>query len=1042
MAVSRSVGSTPATVADLLDYERVVAALHANRTVVPLRYSVVENESTVVQLLAGRQREFRELLIRLEGKTELGVRILVKGQPGGTAPAPDSGSSSPGAAYVARIRQRLYSHAPNEAEQDILDRMSRLIAHIENVQLGESSLCRRWAPVVAVLSRVQDGCGRLPPLSTPISSRSTFEIPVNRSLASVQLCYFARFRMFRSAVILNIHEDDECRNFLTNTLVSNGFRVWESGSITAALELARNGPDLVLLGASAAFQAQAAFSEVLKATNRTESTPVLAFLPSEISDREIAQALEGGVHGVLRATAGPLELVATIRTHLRLRREKENLQATNLRWDATFDAIPVGICLVDEEGTLLRWNRAVGALFKKDHSVQAGRSWTDPLDAEARQPLNTLLSKALSTHQRQEIDLPYGPAWFHASADPVVDPAAAPIGAIVVLSDITRQKAAEQALCDCEANYRSIFDSSPHAIWVYDKETLGVLDVNKVAVRDYGYSRHEFLSRTVDRLYPENEFSAVQKKIEQGSSEIPCRHVKRDGASIIVDTIPQPISFRGRPSVLMRSIDVTASKRSELLYRILVDNIPPSVLLIDESMNVVLANQHFLDKSRRSRQETLGKPLSKALPAVILEELALLSQIRQVFQSGTALQGQRLTYRAPGIALRTYYYSLVPIPWASHVEHVLLVMDDVTEQIRLGEEIRRVEHHLASVVESANEIVLSTGLTGEILSWNSAAERLTGYSPDEVQGKDLPTLLGAESLPQYQALFSSIQRENTTHNLECEVITKNGVPIPVSWVLSPLTDGSGAAVGIVAVGRDLTEQRRFEQQIRQAEKLAALGVMAGAFAHEVRTPLAIASSAAQFLMEQDISENFRRECAEKVHLGMQRASKVIENVLRFAHPSSTEKTFINLISVFRDAVVMIPNQARVNRVEIVSRVPSGPVHVLGSASLLEQIFLNLFLNALKAMPNGGTLTISIEQVEAEAVIKRIRYRVRHSGCRHQSRVRPVLYDSASRRRHGTGSLHLLLDHKTTPGSIAVESVPGQGSTITVRLPLAKVLHVS
>lgn len=139
VAVSRSVGSTPATVADLLDYERVVAALHANRTVVPLRYSVVENESTVVQLLAGRQREFRELLIRLEGKTELGVRILVKGQPGGTAPAPDSGSSSPGAAYVARIRQRLYSHAPNEAEQDILDRMSRLIAHIENVQLGESS---------------------------------------------------------------------------------------------------------------------------------------------------------------------------------------------------------------------------------------------------------------------------------------------------------------------------------------------------------------------------------------------------------------------------------------------------------------------------------------------------------------------------------------------------------------------------------------------------------------------------------------------------------------------------------------------------------------------------------------------------------------------------------------------------------------------------------------------------------------------------------------------------------------------------------------
>ena len=105
-----------------------------------------------------------------------------------------------------------------------------------------------------------------------------------------------------------------------------------------------------------------------------------------------------------------------------------------------------------------------------------------------------------------------------------------------------------------------------------------------------------------------------------------------------------------------------------------------------------------------------------------------------------------------------------------------------------------------------------------------------------------------------------------------------------------MKDDAGATVGIVAVGRDLTEQRKFEQQIRQADKLAALGVMAGGIAHEVRTPLTIASSAAQFLMEDDITPEFRKECATKVHLGMHRASAIIENLLRFARPSGHMET--------------------------------------------------------------------------------------------------------------------------------------------------------
>ena len=93
-----------------------------------------------------------------------------------------------------------------------------------------------------------------------------------------------------------------------------------------------------------------------------------------------------------------------------------------------------------------------------------------------------------------------------------------------------------------------------------------------------------------------------------------------------------------------------------------------------------------------------------------------------------------MTYRSPGVPLRIYYYSILPFVWHNQVEHVMLLMDDVTEQIRLSDEVLRAQRRYASVVESAEDIVLSTDSSGAILTWNTAAEKITGFRPHEVQG--------------------------------------------------------------------------------------------------------------------------------------------------------------------------------------------------------------------------------------------------------------------------------------------------------------------
>ena len=601
-------------------------------------------------------------------------------------------------------------------------------------------------------------------------------------------------------------------------------------------------------------------------------------------------------------------------------------------------------------------------------------------------------------------------------------------------SDAPRGSLKQEASRQADANFQVLFDTHPQAMWIYDPATLAILDVNEAAARNYGYSRDEFLSRTVAHLHPEDEFASLRDRMENGDGPLACRHIRQDGTWIGASMIPHPMNFADRRAILVRIVGVTADKRSEILYHTLVDSLPVSVVAIDAGMNVTMVNHRFLEKSRRTRLDTLGKPLHKVFPAVILDELDLLKQIRQAFQTGRGGPAERLIYRAPGLPRRIYYYTLVPISWGSRVEQVLLVMDDVTEQIRLGEEIRRVEHHLASVVESANEIVLSMDLQGRIASWNRAAEHITGYRLEDIQGGDIYRLLADSSRLSFECLFADIERHGSVHNKDCEIVTREGALIPVSWVLSPLKDGSGQLVGIVAVGRDLTEQRKYEQQLRQSEKLAALGVIAAGIAHEVRTPLAIASSSAQFLMEEDISDAFRRECAAKVHVAIERASGIVGNLLRFARPMPTEIVETDLPGVIHEVVLLITNQALAQQVEIEVRLPSGPLRVMGSASLLQQVFLNLCLNALRAMPKGGKLAFSGEPGQKEVVI-----RVSDTGCGIAPADIASIFDpfyTTAPVGQGTG-LGLTICYlivKQHGGSIGVESSLGRGSTFTIRLP--------
>ncbi|ODS34305.1 MAG: two-component sensor kinase [Candidatus Scalindua rubra] len=480
---------------------------------------------------------------------------------------------------------------------------------------------------------------------------------------------------------------------------------------------------------------------------------------------------------------------------------------------------------------------------------------------------------------------------------------------------------------------------------------------------------------------------------------------------------------------------------SEQKYQYLCDmvlsSIPSSILMFDKGLKVIFANKNFLEKSRQRERETIGKKIDEVLPTVILNYTLLPERIKEVFESGRGYGGRRMTYRSPGLPSRVYYYSLVPLKDTSdQTDSVMLLMDDITEQVRLGEEVRRAERHLASVVESASDIVVSMKPDGTILTWNSAAERISGFTNRDTVGKYLSGFCPKERKKEMESTIKDLSIGRRVKQVEMNMISKGKKEIYLSWIFSHMRDDDGKIIGIVGIGRDLTERRELEAQLIQSAKLASVGVLAGGIAHEIRNPLGVCSSAAQILLESPYDKKLQKECSEKIYSGIGRASYIIENLLRFARPSEGRLEPIKVNDVIDETITLIAEQIKLQRIMIEKKLSSDLPFIEGNSNLLKQVFLNMMLNAANAMEDGGTLTIKTEIFSS----KDVNITFSDTGCGIPKENLDKIFDpffTTMPVGKGTGlglsiSYSIIIQHN---GSINVRSTSGKGSTFVIKLPL-------
>ena len=281
--------------------------------------------------------------------------------------------------------------------------------------------------------------------------------------------------------------------------------------------------------------------------------------------------------------------------------------------------------------------------------------------------------------------------------------------AIRMLRMRIEHQGAERALHDSEARYRLLFDQNPHPMWVYDLQTLAFLAVNEAAVVHYGYSREEFLQRTIIDLYPGDELPLLVEdvvEVEEGSDETGfSRHLRQDGSLIDVEIISHRLSFEGRPAAFVLATDITQHRRSEqallqseLKYRELVENINSIILRWSPSGEIIFINDFGLQFFGYSREEMLGRQvLGTIVPAAGGRDL------RQLID-GIRFRPERFAHyinenmRRGGERVWVSWTNRAVVNDRGQVVEVFSVGSDVSERMRVEEEVERYREHLEELV--------------------------------------------------------------------------------------------------------------------------------------------------------------------------------------------------------------------------------------------------------------------------------------------------------------------------------------------------------
>ncbi|MHB8899583.1 MAG: sensor histidine kinase, partial [Thermoguttaceae bacterium] len=375
-----------------------------------------------------------------------------------------------------------------------------------------------------------------------------------------------------------------------------------------------------------------------------------------------------------------------------------------------------------------------------------------------------------------------------------------------------------------------------------------------------------------------------------------------------------------------------------------------------------------------------------------------------------------------------------------------VAVTDITERRRLEEADRR----LASIVESSEDAIITKTLSGKVLTWNAAAERMYGYAAEEIVGTSIAILIPPERPDELPQILARIARGQRIAHYETDRMKKDGRRVPVSLAISPLVDASGRIWGASAIARDITDWKQAEQATADA-KLSAEQANRGkddflaVLSHELRTPLTPVVLGVSMLQTRPDLAPEVREVLEMVRRNVEMEVRLVDDLLdvtRIARGKiQLSRSLVDLCTVIHSAVEVCKPDIQARGLGfVVDLGPGTPYWIEADVSRLEQVFWSLLRNAVEFTPNGGCVAIRCRPNEKHVVVE-----VNDSGIGIEPEALPRVFDAFEQvdrsitPQFGGLGLGLTISKALVEmhgGTIEVRSEgKGKGATFGIRLPL-------
>jgi len=373
------------------------------------------------------------------------------------------------------------------------------------------------------------------------------------------------------------------------------------------------------------------------------------------------------------------------------------------------------------------------------------------------------------------------------------------------------------------------------------------------------------------------------------------------------------------------------------------------------------------------------------------------------------------------------------------------------ERVLRLSEAEQMNARLAAIVESSDDAIVSETREGIILSWNPGAERLYGYTAQETIGRSVDLLLPPDLPFEREGRRERAPAGAPTRQMETIRMRKDGSRVYVSATEFPIFDNSGQMIGSGTVSRDITERKRLEEQLRQAQKLEAIGQLTGGIAHDFNNIVTVIQGYTGMLLGNSSSHQPGYEELREIQIAGERAADLTRQLLAFSRKQKSLPRILDLNGVVSNLDRMLRRLIGEN-ITLTTSLASNLDPVEADPGQLEQVIVNLVVNARDAMPGGGEVTIETSNVvlgepQASPALGMkpgpyVRLQVRDTGTGMDTETlshvfEPFFTTKEPGRGTGLGLATVFGVVKQSGGNVYVESEPGRGSVFKIFLPRAE-----